>query len=258
MSQISSKESIQEQQYDFPYHMIPRSEKGIWKVYRELFWGYEYLANLQVIVNLVMSYSPQNILDFGCGEGRLLWELSQREIQELVGLDISKRATAFANGMALGTDANIKIFNDFQELPHQKYSIITAMEVIEHIPPEKTNHILQELYNILEDNGVLIVSVPTKNIPLNKKHYRHFNLEDLEREVGSLFRIEKKLYIHKVGVWDEIIRRLVDNKYFIPTWEPWLKLTTSLYKRFVMNANEFNGAHLIAGLRKIDKENSNK
>jgi hypothetical protein len=147
-------------------------------------------------------------------------------------------------------DDRVKFFTDLGGIRGQQFDVAIAMEVIEHIPPEQTKSIITAVHNVLGDKGSFIVSVPTKNIPLNRKHYRHFTINELEQELEGFFVIERVYFIHRTGTFSNILRRAVVNQYFIPLWVTWLKLTTILYKRFVMAAHETNGAHLIAVLRK--------
>ena len=150
-------------------------------------------------------------------------------------------------------DDRVKFFTDVGEVQGQQFDIAIAMEVVEHIPPEQTRSIITAIHSILGDEGTFIISVPTKNLPVNRKHYRHFTVHDLEQEVAGLFLIDRVCFVHKIGPFCNILRRAVVNKFFIPLSSTWLKFTTNMYKQFVMEAQESNGAHLIAVLRKADR-----
>ena len=249
MQQTLDPQLIQEQQYEFPYHFTPQIEDDVWKIYRYLVWGYEYLAILEAIAQLTLSYNPEKVLDFGCGDGRLISELSHKGIPDIVGVDTSELATAFAKAVT-GNKSPIRFFNSLEELESEKFNAVIAMEVLEHLNPAELTLVLKQIYNVLDDLGVILISVPTQNRPLNKKHYQHFTRNSLTKEINGLFIIESYFFVHKVSWFANILRRLVVNQFFIPTWEPWLKFTTFLYKRYIMNARESNGAHLIAVLRK--------
>ena len=252
MSAYSKQQLVQEGQYTFPYHFIPHDVNGAWTVSTHLWWGYEYLAILDSITNLVIDHQPKRVLDFGCGDGRLISELCKKGVPEIYGIDFSKRALLLSQVMVDYND-RVKLFGDLEEIRDQQFDIAIAMEVIEHIPPEQTKSIITGIHSILGDEGTFIISVPTKNIPVNRKHYRHFTVHELEQEVAGLFLIDRVYFVHKIGTVCNILRRAVANKFLIPLWLPWLKLTTTLYKRFVMEAQEYNGAHLIAVLRKAEK-----
>jgi SAM-dependent methyltransferase len=252
MGAYSKQQLVQEGQYTFPYHFIPHDVNGAWMVSTHLWWGYEYLAILDSITNLVIGHQPRRVLDFGCGDGRLISELCKKGVPELYGIDFSKRALLLSQVMVDHND-RVKLFANLEEIRDQRFDVAIAMEVIEHIPPDETRSIFRALHRALDKQGSLIVSVPTKNIPLHRKHYRHFTIRELQDEIAELFVIDRVFFVHRVGAIGNILRRAVVNKFLIPLWPPWIKLTTMLYKRFVMEAQEYNGAHLIAVLRKAEK-----
>ena len=65
------KEQIQEEEYAFPYHYADFvSEK-------EKFIEFNYWEFLNVIKNLILKYPHETILDAGCGDGRLCFELKK-------------------------------------------------------------------------------------------------------------------------------------------------------------------------------------
>ena len=55
-----------------------------------------------------------------------------------------------------------------------KYDVVTSVEVLEHIPPDKLNQFVHSIADLLNDNGYFILTVPHKNKQLNEKHYQHF------------------------------------------------------------------------------------
>jgi|SRR5882724_112747 len=250
MQYQSTQQLIQEDQYHFPYHFIPYNVDEVWRISRFLWWGYEYIAVLDTIVNLIISYHPKKVLDFGCGDGRLIHELCREKLAEIVGIDISERARSFSQAISRH-DSRVRIYETFRDILEERFDAVIAMEVLEHIHPHELKSILTEIHTALDEVGLFVISVPTCNIPLNRKHYRHFTIFEVEQEIDGLFVIDQTYFIHKIGTLANLLRRMVVNKFVIMNWNPWLKLTTFLYKMYVMNADEVNGAHLIAVLRKI-------
>jgi len=253
-----SPQEIQERQYNIPYHYLPWEQDGIWRIGRFLWWGFEYLAILNTVLELVgKSLSDRKfrakVLDFCCGDGRLIVELLARYpyLAIVVGVDISERALAFAKA-ATWADQRVEFFLDvvtaIQRIGH--FDVVIAMEVLEHIPPENLPEIITQLHNALTEDGWLIVSVPTTNIPLNRKHYQHFTLQTLTQILSNRFSLQDVHYVHRIGVFSEWIRRAVINRFFVCNSETWLKLCTWLYNRFVRVADERTGAHMICRFRK--------
>jgi len=238
----SGKELKQEQQYSFPYHFLPYVEDSKWQIARVLPWGYQYLAYLHVVIDIIGQYQPHNLLDFGCGDGRLVSELYQKGLKNIVGLDLSVRATNMAKSMIEYEKESIRFINSMAELKQENFNTVTAIEVLEHIEPKRLSEILESIFNVMEDGGFFIVSVPTSNIPLNKKHYQHFTLTSFAEQMKPFFCIEKYWFVHKSGWATNLLNKLVVNRFFITQWSFLLRATTFIYKSYFMYAEESNGA----------------
>ena len=245
-------QNIQESLYEFPYHHLLSAEPGnIWRVARVLFWGYDHLALLETVCNLVIRYQPKRLVDFGCGDGRLIKELISKNQELLVtGVDSSERALAFARAFCFGNE-RVRLHQSLSRIepPFLQVDAIVAMEVLEHIPPAELTKVIAQLRSVLDASGIFIVTVPTTNIPLNPKHYQHFTLETFLPHVDGWFELVEHLYVHCIGWAWETVRRMVVNRFFVADFSLWLRLTTALYRRFVMNATPKTGAHLVAVFR---------
>lgn len=125
------------------------------------------------------------------------------------------------------------------------------MEVIEHIDPNDLPAVIDDIYAVMKPGGTFIVSVPTVNRPLNRKHYQHFSLKTLQTVLGDRFHMDEARWIHRIGFLAELIRRAVVNRFFVANHPAWLRLCTWLYKRFVKDADEMTGAHLVCRFRKV-------
>jgi len=97
------------------------------------------------------------ILDFGCGFGQFVRELTRRGYINVVGYDIEPTAIAFCQ------DNNIPILDgerfDLAD-HHEKYDLIFSSHVIEHIPKENVIETLSNLRRLLDSSGVLLICVP--------------------------------------------------------------------------------------------------
>jgi SAM-dependent methyltransferase len=245
----SLQQVLQDSQYTFPYHFIPQRNDHGWDVSRHLWWGYEYLAVLETVMSLAVKHAPTTVLDFGCGDGRLISELCKTTIRAIAGVDVSERALSMAQAI-IGNSNRVKFFRTLDDAKEGQFDVVIAMEVLEHIPPDELQVVCDGISRVLERRGCLIVSVPTKNIPRNRKHYRHFALRDLKEETKNYFVVDEVYFIHRVGLFYAVLRRAIVNHFVILTWTPWVRVTTSLYRRYVMKADESSGAHLVAVLRK--------
>jgi 2-polyprenyl-3-methyl-5-hydroxy-6-metoxy-1,4-benzoquinol methylase len=239
----------QEARYDFPYHYLPtRDQPDMWQIARYLHWGYEYIALLDAVLTMVLHYHPKRVVDFGCGDGRLIRELLDNDPElEIIGVDKSQRALTFAHAMLHGTP-RVHLFPELSSIEQSLFpvNVIVAMEVLEHIPPLHVKSVVEELFAMLHPHGIFIATVPSTNVPVHPKHYQHFSLEALLSITSDYYDCVEHQYVHRSGMVWNLIRLATVNRYFIMNNRSWLKLVTHLYKRYVMNATAETGAHIVA------------
>tara|TARA_Y100000816_G_scaffold291420_1_gene282704 strand:+ start:722 stop:1678 length:957 start_codon:yes stop_codon:yes gene_type:complete len=98
------------------------------------------------------------LLDFGCGPGGFL-RLASEISMVAHGLELEKKLKPYFKKQSLTVFQNLSDL--FKEMPSGGYDIITLFQVLEHLPdPKKT---LDELYEILADDGQIIIEIPNAN-----------------------------------------------------------------------------------------------
>ncbi len=214
---------IQEEEYSFPYHHLPTIHP--FSQTRSLWWGYEYAAYIEYILSILDEYQFDSLVDIGCGDGRLLAELATKTTAKLHGTDFSEKALSFARAFSPSTVSFSK------EFPDTPFDVFTAIEVFEHIHPDDADGFLATCANTLQPDGIGIISVPTTNIPLNAKHYRHFTEESLKEALREHFTVEKIVFLNGKTLVSGIVRRLLANRFFILNWEPGKDFLYRWYKR---------------------------
>jgi len=243
MSQ-SSRQAIQETEYQFPYHYIPTLENGNFSQVRKLRWGYEYLSYLRFILCSLQKIEFDSLLDVGCGEGRFLHEASKRfPEQRLVGVDLSARAVEYAKLLNPTVEFWSGDITD-ATLLSEKFDAITLIETLEHIPLDHVADFVRALRRTVNDDGALIISVPTKNLDLNRKHYQHFTLDSLAAALRPHFEISEHYFLNRISKWDTLLKMVLSNRYFILN-EP--RLLNALYRRYedrLLNANGSDGKRI--------------
>lgn len=240
MNKLDKIQQIQEDQYRFPYHHLTDLNKGNFSLSKHLYWGHEYTSYLEFIIKRITDINFESILDVGCGDGKFLYQCNKKFAnKKLVGLDYSETAINMAK--ALNNSINyIKGDIGDREKITEKYDIITLIEVLEHIPPKEISDFIANIKHHLNDNGQLIITVPSKNIPTTSKHYQHFDLDSIRLVISPHFEIENIYYLNKISISEKIIRRLLSNRLFILNEQRLLNLLYNLYKNKNLLGSEKN------------------
>lgn len=242
MSKKAGKFHSQDILYEFPYHYLPQlDQKEIPRLYRYLSWGFDYLTYMSFVVDQIKSIAPKSLLDIGCGDGRLIHWV-KTAVPQVSGIDLSERAIAFArvfNPEVMFHCADIVTLSG-------TYECVTLIEVLEHISDEHLGEFVCNVARLVAENGHLLLSVPTVNVPLNEKHYRHYDLDLLETTIGSHFEIKRHWWLYRRGFLERWLRFVMVNRFYILNSAPLLNLIWRIHRRKIYFANDTTGAHLVA------------
>ena len=126
------------------------------------FWQFIFLPYVYRVAHYPSFIKHGNVLDVGCGNGRLLADLERLGWQGQ-GIDMSEQAVAIAKkhglNVQVGTLPN-------KSLPSGVFDAVILHHVLEHLPEPKV--ILGELYRLLKPGGQLIITVPnTRSLMAN-------------------------------------------------------------------------------------------
>jgi len=136
-------------------------------------------------------YKSENILDVGCGVGTIDFFIANKK-KKVTGIDISNRAIS----QCLKSAKFLNLLNytnflkgDFSIIKiHKKFDMVICLEVLEHIKGDSM--VIKKIYELLIKDGILILSVPSKNALLYKiglaakfdrkvGHLRRYSVEDI-------------------------------------------------------------------------------
>jgi SAM-dependent methyltransferase len=238
---LQQRFDYQNAQYAFPYHYLPHfSANGTPRLHRYLAWGLDYLTYTSFVVEQIRQISPRSLLDIGCGDGRLI-NVVKTFVPQVSGVDLSEQAIAFARAFNPDVEfqcANIAILRGGGEC-------VTLIEVLEHIPDEEMEIFIRNVARLVHKDGVLVVSVPTVNVPLNKKHYRHYDLSLLKATLEPYFDIENHWWLYRRGFLEHCLRSIVVNRFYILNFSPLLSLLWQLHRRMTYFGDSKTGTHLV-------------
>ncbi|MDH3744189.1 MAG: class I SAM-dependent methyltransferase [Acidobacteriota bacterium] len=241
-----AREDIQEAEYHFPYHFVPRYTEAGFVQSVTLRWGYLYWSYLRVVLDLVEELRPASLLDVGSGDGRLLAEVSNRiPDTRAVGVDTSERAVALARALSPGGEFCVGDVTEPGFL-QGTYDAITLVEVLEHVPPAQLPAFRTALRKHLSPVGHLIVTVPTTNMDVQAKHYQHFDLDSLVAALGDGFVLERALYLNRQSRLCRLFDHLVTNRFFAVREPQLLAWLLRAYQRKYLYADSKTAMRIFA------------
>jgi SAM-dependent methyltransferase len=209
---------LQESKYGYPYHYIAMWDGSRFSQTQSMVWGYEYLSYLFFVLEVVKSLEASSVLDIGCGDGRFLFELHRASPPgtRLVGLDYSERAIAYARIMAPDVKWVCGDVRDERALGEGPFDVVSLIETLEHIKPDEIPDFLMGVRRCLADDGTFVVTVPSDNVRVNRKHYQHFSPRSLTEALSPFFTVRDVRHLnHTPTRLLKLMRTLLNNRLFI-------------------------------------------
>jgi len=163
-----------------------------------------------------------SLLDIGCSFGALV-EMAVHQYVDARGIDIS-------DYVRIQAESNRLLQGDVCKGINGKYSIITMVEVIEHL--QNPDRALNNCYNALENDGVILIQTTNMDSIVRKVegknsryflpgHLYYFSLKTLTQMLKKHnFKIEKVYYGHETGIIPALIRKSITNigRLNLPDW----------------------------------------
>ncbi|MCB1782927.1 MAG: class I SAM-dependent methyltransferase [Alphaproteobacteria bacterium] len=254
MAQEKRKEDLeifkeQDRQYKFPYHHIPSlmRDKTASRT-QHLDWGFDYMSCLLHAKETIEKLSPASVLEVGCGDGAIIGAFNT-EIPRLVGVDLSEKAIPFAQAFFPHIEFMVK---DAKEMT-ETFDAVMAVEVLEHIPDQEVSSFLNILASRTNAGGHIYISVPSINLPLYKKHYRHYDPALLRRQIeqsGIPVDILEIKFFRSPVKGEELYKKLTHNRLFTGEIHPLRKLIWNNIRKSLNTPDEKTAQHVVALLRK--------
>lgn len=252
-ARLSTEQKIQEVQYAFPYHHVPRATTDGFAQHIYWSWGFRYLGGIKAVKDLCESEDYESLLDIGCGDGRFIADLAHHGTNKrLRGVDYSDRAIALAKALHPEGDY-IAADISSEDLGGEKFDVVTLIEVLEHIPPPDLPDFVARCASFLRPGGRIVVTVPHKNKPLNPKHFQHFDSDGLRNILRIQFEDIRFRFLDASSRLLQLWLRLLGGRgeHFVVTWGPALQAFYDFYlARGLYADREANCARLACVARK--------
>ena len=135
-------------------------------------------------------YVGKKIIDFGCGEGTFLKEISA-DAEEICGIEIEKSYVSHLKSDQINCVLNIK------EIPAGSIDTVFCFHTLEHL--QRPIEILQEFKRVLGSRGQIIIEVPHANDfllrYLKSDIFKNFTLWSQHLILHSRISLEKFLNV---------------------------------------------------------------
>ena len=157
-----------------------------------------------------------SVLDVGCGDGVLSWQLSEVGAN-VSGIDTSEEAIAFATQKcAAVNNIEFRVGSAYElPFPDASFDYVVSTELIEHL--DEPGRMLAEMNRVWNRNGRIVITTPIRitRDPLDKMHVQEYFTEDFEALVTSHFtgdRVELA-WSHPL-FWQEFQNRQILGRSF--------------------------------------------
>lgn len=204
------KSHLQESQYKFPYHHIPyMSSDGTAVIFREYSGGWDYLLYMEFVASQIRQLNVSTMCDVGCGDGKLAsFDLGN---VDYLGIDLSDTAIGFARSFNPGREFYVSDIKDYSA----RFDLVCLVEVLEHIHSNDLGSFLINIHRSLKQGGYLLLTVPSDNTPLLKKHYKHYSTKELLALVTDSFYILEVAHVIKISAVKKVLTKLMSNRYYL-------------------------------------------
>ena len=174
------------------------------KLYKFL-QGFNLNYKKKTLLNHLKTKSK--VLDYGCGAGEFV-KFIENDF-ETFGYEPNSSARAAAIKKVLKT----KIIADLNEITDTSLDAITLWHVFEHI--DNQNDILNEFYNKLKTNGLLIIAVPNCTSYDAKKYKSFWAAYDVPRHIFHFSKLGMQNLMNNQNWKIKKIKPLLLDSYYI-------------------------------------------
>jgi SAM-dependent methyltransferase len=217
------------------------------------YWWYVGLRKL--VFSFIDKFSHKRnglrILDAGCGTGGIL---ERCNVYGAYGLEISEEAIKFCklrklNNLVRGSVCDVPFKNN-------SFDIVISLGVLYHKDVKNDLKTLEELYRVVDENGILLLTLPAYNFLRSRHdkavHTRHrYTIKELKEKVKKAgFRIERITYQNTILFPLAVIIRVIGRIFFMNTGEVKsdLRPLPGLFNKFLTSLLFLENRLIMSGL----------
>ncbi len=123
---------------------------------RQGVWLMDIDDDKKLLAEITLDFQPNKVLDFGCANGAIMKCLQDQNV-EVEGVEISRMAL---NKAFPEVRPHIHL-GDLRTIPLQsKFDFVLGLDIFEHLNPNKLDGYISRIYDLLEDQGLLLSNIP--------------------------------------------------------------------------------------------------
>lgn len=152
---------------------------------------------------------PGRVLDVGCGPGYLFLNLPSHH-GGLYGIDLGKFDVYRTKNWI--EEGNFAIA-DGRQIPYRSdtFDYVVCTEVLEHLPADMGDRIVEECYRVLRPGGVALFTVPNGSGIAGRSHHQHLRQFTFKSFVSLLDNTGFQVINgKKVGLYIPFVSRLIE------------------------------------------------
>ena len=119
-------------------------------------WSYGLDLDKQRIAEIAADFSPRKVLEIGCSSGAILKALFDRGVEgegvEISAMAIQRAFPEIKDRIHEGDLLEIQLSSG--------YDLVLGLDIFEHLNPNKMNHYLQTLSELLKEGGYCFCNIP--------------------------------------------------------------------------------------------------
>ena len=161
------------------------------------------IAKFELIARKLHLKEGMNLVDFGCGWGQIAKYIADKYKVNILGVSLSKEQINWANENNKSNRVTYKLM-DYRDV-EGKFDRVYSIGMLEHVGHNHYPAFFNKCYDVLKDDGILLVHTVGSNCPTSKK-----SAPFIEKYIFPGFHFPRK---------SEIIGPFLDNKWSLEDWQ---------------------------------------
>jgi len=131
-----------------------------------------------------LIHDGDQVLDFGCGSGSLLFYAELKGAMNMTGIDLSEKAIELANKRASKMSKNYHFIKGdvktLAKLKSQTYDSVILSNIIDNLTEEDMMTVLREVARLLKDTGRLLIKM---NDYIEEKDFNKYHIKVIQKDL---------------------------------------------------------------------------